>query len=105
MSGAIDFLTFKSFISPIALMVFYYMGAVLMPIFIWFASRWVMKKIGFIEQGYQKGKNIVSATMTLKYKLLSMGMFMMMFLFMELIWRMMFEFLIAYMQIWEVLVK
>jgi hypothetical protein len=100
-----DFLTFKSFISPIALVVFYYMGAVVMPIFVWFTSRWIMKKISIIEQGYEKGKKVLGVTMSLKYKFLFMGMFLMMFLFMELMWRMMFEFLIAYMQIWEVLVK
>jgi len=100
-----DFLAFKTFISPTALIFFYYMGAIVMPIFVWFASRWFMKKIGFIEQGYQKGKKVVWATMSLKYKLLFMAMFVMMFLFMELMWRMMFEFLIAYMQMWEALVK
>ncbi len=100
-----DFLAFKSFISPIALIVFYYMGAVVMPIFVWFTSRWIMKKIGFVEEGYQKGKKLIGATVKLKYRVLFIAMFVMMFLFMELMWRMMFEFLIAYMQIWEALVK
>ena len=100
-----DFLAFKSFISPMALIFFYYMGAVIMPIFVWFVSRWLMKKIGFIEQGYQQSKKVVWATVSLPYKIFFMVMFVMMFLFMELMWRMMFEFLIAYMQIWEALVK
>lgn len=100
-----DFLTFKTFISPIALIIFYYMGAVVMPIFVWFFSRWIMKKIGFVEQGYQKGKKFLGSTVSLKYRVLFMAMFIMMFLFMELMWRMMFEFMIAYMQMWEALVK
>ncbi len=100
-----DFLTFKTFISPVALIVFYYMGAVVMPIFIWFSSRWIMKKITFMEKGYQEGKKIVWAMVSWRYKLLCGVLCLMMFLFMELMWRMMFEFLIAYMQIWEALVK
>ena len=100
-----DFLTFKTFVSPMALIFFYYMGAVVMPIFVWFFSRWIMKKMTFIEQGYQQSKKVVWATVSLPYKILFMVIFMMMFLFMELMWRMMFEFLIAYMQIWEALVK
>ena len=99
-----DFLTFKTFISPIALVVFYYLGAIVMPIFIWFSSRWLMKKILFVEKMYQEGKKVVWSMLALRYKLLFLLLFIMMFLFFELLWRMMFEFLIAYMQMWEVLV-
>ena len=99
-----DFLTFKTFISPMTLIIFYYIGAVLMPPFIWFFSRWVMKKIDFIEQSYLKIREIGWRGMTIKYKILSVFIFVMIFLFMELLWRMMFEFLIAYMQIREALV-
>ena len=98
-----DFLTFKTFISPMALIVFYYMGAVLMPLFIWFFSRWTMKKITMMEQSYQASKNLVWGNLILKYKILFVILFVMMFLFMQLLWRMMFEFLIAYMQIREAL--
>ncbi|HIP51741.1 MAG TPA: DUF4282 domain-containing protein [Campylobacterales bacterium] len=42
--------------------------------------------------------------MTLKYKVLFVVLLVMMFLFMQILWRMMFEFLIAYMQIREALV-
>ena len=100
-----DFLTFQTFISPMALIFFYYMGAIIMPILVWFSSRWFMKKIGFIEQAYQKNKKVVWATIGLRYKVIFIVMFIIMFLFMELIWRMMFEFLMAYMQIWEALVR
>jgi len=102
---SMDFLTFKTFISPTVLIVFYYMGAIVMPIFVWFASRWLMKKIDLVEQSYQKSKKMVWATMSLRYKILSIVLFIMMFLFMELLWRMAFEFLIAYMQIRDALVK
>jgi len=98
-----DFLTFKIFISPMALMVFYYMGAIVMPLFIWFFSRWIMKRIKMIEQSYQVTKNMAWGSLTLKQKILFVILFIMMFLFMQVLWRMMFEFLIAYMQIREAL--
>jgi hypothetical protein len=100
-----DFLIFETFISPVALIVFYYMGAIIMPIFVWFLSRWLMKKVAPLEQGYQESKRVVWATLTLRYKILFILLFVMAFLFMELMWRMMFEFLIAYMQMWDALVN
>ena len=100
-----DFLTFKTFISPMALLVFYYMGAIVMPILGWFFARWLMKKVTPLERGYQKSREMAWAFLSLKYRVVFIVLFIMMFLFMELLWRMMFEFLIAYMQIWEVLVK
>ncbi|SFV67861.1 hypothetical protein MNB_SV-14-426 [hydrothermal vent metagenome] len=101
----LDFLTFKTFVSPITLIVFYYMGAIIIPIFAWFFSRWIMKKISFIENLYQESKKLAFSIFSLKYKIIFISFLIMMFLFMELLWRMMFEFLIAYMQIWEALVK
>jgi len=83
---------------------FYYMGAIIMPFFIWFVSRLIMKKIRFMEEGYEAGKSMVWKSMTLKYKVLFVVLLVMMFLFMQILWRMMFEFLIAYMQIREALV-
>ncbi|CAA6818123.1 MAG: Unknown protein [uncultured Sulfurovum sp.] len=98
-----DFLNFKTFISPMALIVFYYLGAIVMPLFIWFFSRWIMKKISMMEQSYQVAKNMAWGTLSFKQKILFMVLFIIMFLFMQLLWRMMFEFLIAYMQIREAL--
>ena len=99
-----DLLTFKTFISPTTLIIFYYIGAVLMPPLIWFFSRWIMKKIDFIEQSYLKSREMAWKSMPINYKILSVFIFVMIFLFMELLWRMMFEFLIAYMQMREALV-
>ncbi|RUM69448.1 MAG: hypothetical protein DSZ07_04570 [Sulfurovum sp.] len=99
-----DFLTFKTFISPTMLLLFYYIGAIVMPIFIWFASRWIINKVTMMEESYRVAKQIVWGSMRFKYRVFFISVFIMMFLFMEIIWRMMFEFLIAYMQIREALV-
>jgi len=101
----LDFLTFKIFVSPIALIVFYYMGAIVMPIFIWFFSRWIMKKIVAVESSYQKAKSLAWRSLSLRYKIAFVTLFIMLFAFMQLLWRMAFEFLIAYIQIREVIVN
>jgi len=101
----LDFLTFKTFVSPIALIVFYYMGAIVMPIFIWFFSRWIMKKIVAVESSYQKAKSLAWRSFSLKYKIVFVTLFIISFMFMQLLWRMAFEFLIAYIQIREVIVN
>jgi len=100
-----DFLTFKTFVSPIALIVFYYMGAIVMPIFIWFFSRWIMKKIVAVESSYQKAKSLVWRSLSLRYKIAFVTLFIMLFMFMQLLWRMAFEFLIAYIQIRGIMVN
>ncbi len=100
----LDFLIFKTFISRVALIVFYYISAIIMPIFIWFSSRYIMKRFDFIEKSYQTTKDIVWKNSSLKYKILFFTIFIMMFIFMELLLRMAFEFLIAYIQIRDALV-
>ena len=99
-----DFLLFKTFISPIALIMFYYLGAILMPLFIWFATWWFIKKFYLIEKGHNSIKKGLWTLLSFKYKMIFTLFFIMLFLFMQLLWRMMFEFLIAYMQIREALV-
>lgn len=100
----VEFLTFKTFLSPITLIFFYYLGVLLMPLFIWFVLRWLMKKLSMMEESYQKAKGLVWSSMRLKYKIIFVFLLILMFLFMQLLWRMIFEFLIAYMQMREALV-
>jgi len=99
-----DFLTFKIFISPTMLLLFYYIGAIVMPIFTWLVCRWLMDRVIMIKKSYRVSRHIVWRSMNLKYRLIFIFLLTVVFLFMEIIWRMIFEFLIAYMQIRDVLV-
>ena len=99
-----DFLIFKSFISPTMLIVFYYFGAIIMPIFIWFFCRFIMLKIFLFKQSHTVVNQIVWKSMKLKYKFVFIILFILLFIFMQIIWRMIFEFLIAYMQIRDALI-
>ena len=98
-----DFLTFKAFISIPVLIGFYYLGAVVLPFFIWFISKWLIKKFQFIGNAHNKGKEIIWGILSTKQKAGLIAALIMAFLFMELFWRMLFEFLIAYMQMRDAL--
>lgn len=101
----LDFLTFKTFVSTNVLILFYYMGALVMPLLAWYMAIWVIRKFEFARLAYEQGKEKLWNLLTSQQKtklILIMAFF---FLFMELMWRMMFEFLIAYMQIRDVLVQ
>ena len=99
-----DFLTFKSFISIEVLILFYYMGAFVLPIFTWFFITWIVEKYKIISITYEKGKDTFWKSLSRGQKIKLITLFLTGFFFMQLFWRMMFEFLIAYMQIHDVLV-
>ena len=99
-----DFLTFKSFISIEVLILFYYMGALVLPIFAWLFITWVVQKYKIISITYEKGKETFWKSLSRGQKIKLITLFFIGFFFMQLFWRMMFEFLIAYMQIHEAIV-
>lgn len=99
-----DFLSFKTFISTEALIVFYYVGAFVAPIVIWVITRCAIKKYKLFDIVYKDGKEIIWASLDKKRKVKLVIIVILAFLLMELLWRMLFEFLIAYMQIHAALV-
>lgn len=100
MSGLIDFLNFRWYLSPYALLVFYYTGALLMPLMVFLFWQWlkirfaawrtVTQKVG--EQLNSFGQRNLSRAQRIGILLLCILCFLMA----ELFWRMMFEFMIAY---------
>jgi hypothetical protein len=100
-----DFLTFRSFISTEALIVFYYIGAIMLPVSAWYLVTWLLRKYEVVNATYEKGKATLWASLTQKNKLRLSIFFIATFLLMELFWRMLFEFLIAYMQIRDALLQ
>ena len=100
-----DFITFKSFISTEVLIIFYYIGALIMPIGIWLLFSWLMRKYKLFNTAYDSGKQIIWESLNKKQKTKLIAIFVTSFLFMELFWRMFFEFLIAYMQMRDALLQ
>ena len=100
-----DFLTFKSFISTEVLIIFYYIGAVILPVGAWFLATWLLRRYSFAEATYKKGKETIWKSLNIKQQTMLVIFFISFFLFMELFWRMLFEFLIAYMQMRDALLQ
>ena len=78
-----DFLTFNSFITQNILILFYYLGAVVFPIILWLKKDPVLSKLSFIKISDENKTTIYLTILVL-------------FLLMEIFWRMMFEVMIGY---------
>ena len=100
-----NFLTFKSFISTEVLIVFYYLGALILPGGIWLLLAWLIRKYKLFNTAYESGKEMIWKSLNRKNKARLVAFFIILFLFMELFWRMLFEFLIAYMQMRDALLQ
>ncbi len=100
-----DFLTFKSFISTEILIIFYYLGALILPIGVWHQHTWLFRKFMLLNTAYENGKEFLWKSLNRKQQTKLFVFFMFFFFLMELFWRMLFEFLIAYMQIRDALLQ
>ena len=98
-----DFLTFQTFITPTLLILLYYIGAVLIPLLSWYLARWI-KRSYFPEVSGIIKEEIHTRT-TSKQRFIVLFVFLIAFLFMEIFWRVIFEFLIAYFDMREALMK
>lgn len=103
MQTLIDFFTFKAFISLDVLRVCYVLGAVLMPITSWVLVVWIKRHYMLVNTAYEQGKSWLLDLTSLRQRLVLFALFILAFLCAEIIWRMMFEYLIAYLQIRDVL--
>ncbi len=98
-----DYLTFKKFISSEVLIFFYYFFALIMPLFFWVIKNKIFE-IEFIRNIFPQIKKLTYDNLTFRQKLLFVFIFIFCFLMCEIFLRMFFEFLIAYIQIRDVLV-
>ncbi|WP_298218984.1 DUF4282 domain-containing protein [Halothiobacillus sp.] len=99
MDELLGFLSFNRYVSPYALLVFYYLGAVLMPLamivfWIWLRRRYPALK-AVQGQVADLRKRVLSPVQWIGILLACIFCF----LLAELFWRMMFEFMMAYFHI------
>jgi hypothetical protein len=90
-----DFFTFTTLISPTLLVVVYFVGAIFIPFIGWNISVKIKNK--------PNTNNLISNTNTLQSKFIAI--LIIVFLFLEMLWRIMFEFLIAYFQMHDALLE
>ena len=98
-----DFLTFQTFITPTLLIMMYYIGAVLIPLLSWTLARWI-KRSYFTEVSGIIKEEIQTRT-TSKQRFIVLLVFLIAFLCMEIFWRVLFEFFIAYFDMHDALMK
>ena len=97
-----EILTFKTFISIDILIFCYYIGAVIIPIVMWLSKAYLQRKFKILDR-FNSFLLSLFGTMSLKRKVLSVLLFVLMFLSMEIVWRMCFEAMIGYFQMIEAL--
>jgi hypothetical protein len=103
MDTLLDILTFRTFIAPYALPFFYYLGALGVPFAAWGLPQWLRRRYGRLDQAIQTGGDLALRYTRRRDRLLFLFLFLAAFLFMELMWRLLFEYLIAFLQMREAL--
>ncbi len=90
-----DFLTFQTFITQDVLIIIYYIGAILIPVILWYFKDYLRNRFTLFSRIDTASKQLFSALSTQNRLLVLFGFFTL-FLCMELCWRMMFEMMIGY---------
>ena len=105
MQGFIDFLSFRLFISPYVLVACYYLVAIGMPLASWFLLLWIRRRFAIAAAVHDTATSALIDTTGRKERVLFYLLFLACFICMEIFWRMLFEFLIAYLQMREALLE
>ncbi|MBT3204794.1 MAG: DUF4282 domain-containing protein [Gammaproteobacteria bacterium] len=116
MQSIYDFLDFRLFISPVILFIFYYLGAFFMPFAGWLIARRVKLKYWTVSETIEAGKEALQQVNSaeqndsipqefhsngkVRFTVLAVSVFILL----EIMWRMMFEILMAYFQMRDALV-
>ena len=97
------FLTFQTFVTPSLLIVIYYVGAILIPLFSWSLAKFIKKR--YFTDISQQMKDTITLQSTSNQRIMILLFFILCFLCMELFWRIMFEFFIAYFDMHDALTR
>ena len=90
-----NFLTFQTFIAQDILRIFYYIGAVLIPVLLWYLRYHLHRRFAFFAEIETIYKRLFS-TLGIHNRIFALLGFLGIFLCMELCWRMIFEMMIGY---------
>jgi hypothetical protein len=96
-----DLLTFRYLISHSVLPIFYFLGAAGIPFLAWRIARWLQSLLGENLSGAVRQIEETFAEKSGGSRVY--GLFFLMFILMEIGWRIMFEFLMAFLQMREAL--
>jgi len=94
-----DFLTFHTFITPTLLIIFYYLGAIVIPLVSYSIAKWITSIY------FQEISSNIKKSLSAKQRFTLLSMALLCFICMEVFWRVMFEFFIAYFDMHDALMK
>ncbi|HVL00713.1 MAG TPA: DUF4282 domain-containing protein [Dongiaceae bacterium] len=109
MQWLLDVITLKFFITPYLIVLIYWFGALVVPLVVWLVCRWLLGKLREHEltatglDSFNQGIDRLPRADQLRgyfWIAFTLG-----FLFLELLWRLLFEFLIAYFHIHDALIQ
>lgn len=96
------FLTFECFIAIPLLLLGYYLGAVLLPLVLWLSRHYLLDKFSLLNWIDQQ-RNLIFKQLSQRDRIIVIVLLFLMFVAMEIIWRMMFEAMIGYFQMHDFL--
>lgn len=102
MQTIVDFFAFRTFVSLDVLRVVYALGAIGMPMLAWAVWLW-LDRFALWRSMRGVSASAVRRVVPKRWRVISVLLFLLCFFCMELMWRMMFEFIIAYLQMHEAL--
>ena len=102
MQTLFDFLTFKQFITTDILLFCYYIGAFIIPVLLYYARHYLVKNSSLIRT-FNEFLQHTFASLNVKNQRYAKIVFVLIFLTMEIVWRMMFEVMIGYFQMHDYL--
>lgn len=103
MATVVDFLSFQLLISEYVLIGFYYLGAVGIPFLALAALEFLGRRFPTLWWLRRRSGELAKQHLPWRYRFALMFSFLLALLMMELFWRMLFEYLIAFLQIRDAL--
>ncbi len=107
MQTIFDFLTLKFFVTPYIMVLLYWLGAFVVPVLASLFTAWLVSWIRSHEAGASGIDSVNGWLNRMPYarslKMVAGSVFVVTFLLLELVWRMLFEFLIALFNIHDAL--
>jgi hypothetical protein len=101
--GMKEFLTFQTFITPTLLICIYYVGVLLVPLLSWILIRRIEKI--YLSKKVNNMQEDVKVHLTFRQRFIIYMFFIISLLCMEIMWRIMLEFFIAYFDMHDALMK
>ena len=105
MQWLMEFLTFRRFVSFPVLLVWYYLGALGIPLLSWYVAIRIKRKYWIVSEAGEMGQQLIREHLRPRDQAALIALILFLFLSMETMWRVLFEYLIGYLQMRDALMS